>query len=236
MDILFAFLFFAALIFIIIGIFKPNLALFWLKNNKTRTNSFVIYGVVMVVSLLGVGIYAPDQATNSISATTNKQVAYEQLYSAMPGSEKSFIVIVNKYIPLYKQAPNELKKSALVTKRFNEIKNLMNRSPEFSDWIGTIADMGTNGDGKAYVTIKVADNISMETMNNVLSDIQYNTLISQKLSIFKNLSNLASGDKVKFSGILLGENNTLGQTNITEKGKMLSPRFLVRFTKIEAFN
>lgn len=142
--------------------------------------------------------------------------------------QQGFMQAIAEYAGKYKKAENELQKSALVTERFERFTKLKGDPKRIKDWIGVIETMGTNGDGKAYVTIRLSPNLlTVSTWNNAFSDTKDHSLIPQSSPVFKKLAQMKVGNVVKFSGRLKRA------TNVTEEGKMMTPDFLFIFTDIE---
>lgn len=142
--------------------------------------------------------------------------------------QKGFIETVQDYSSQYDAAPNELKKSSVAKKRMDAFAKLKGDPRKISGWYGTIEKLGTNGDGDAFITIKLlVDNITVSTWNNSFSDAGSNTLIKNGSPLYEAISEMAEGNVVMFSG-------ALGKIkNVTEKGKMTEPDFLFKFTKVE---
>lgn len=142
--------------------------------------------------------------------------------------QRDFIQTVQDYSAQYEAAPNELKKSTVSRKRLEAFSKLKGDPRKISGWYGTIEKLGTNGDGDAYLTIRLlADNITVSTWNNALSDSGSNTLIKNGTPLYEGISDMAEGNVVMFSG-------GLGKVkNMTEKGKMTDPDFLFKFSKVE---
>ncbi|MDE2441082.1 MAG: hypothetical protein KGP14_08655 [Betaproteobacteria bacterium] len=171
----------------------------------------MIRSILLLVTLAisGAGI-AADQAIN---------------YSDF---QQGFMQAIAEYSGKYKKAENELQKSALVTERFQRFTKLKGDPKHIKDWIGVVETMGTNGDGKAYATIRLSPNLlTVSTWNNAFSDASDHSLIPQSSPVFKKLALMKPGNVVKFSGRLKHAKN------MTEEGKMLTPDFLFIFTDIE---
>lgn len=148
----------------------------------------------------------------------------------LPYSEfqRGFMQIVVEYAQKYPRAENELLKSALVTERFNRFKTLKGDPRQIKDWMGVLENMGTNSDGKAYVTIRLSPKVlTFSTYNNSFSDMHDHSLIPQSSKIYSKLASMKIGNVVKFSGRLKQA------TNLTEAGKMTEPNFLFIFSDIE---
>jgi hypothetical protein len=142
--------------------------------------------------------------------------------------QKNFMVIIANYAQKYQQAENELLKSALLTERQKQFETLPGDPRAIQNWTGVLTELGTNGDGNAYVTISLSPNlVTVSTWNNSFSDAGDNTLIKQATPIFQRLAQMKEGNVVHFSGKLQRVKN------MTEEGKMTTPDFLFKFTNIE---
>ncbi|WP_236189338.1 hypothetical protein [Pseudomonas pharyngis] len=142
--------------------------------------------------------------------------------------QKHFVEIIQDYSAQYEAAPNDLKKSTVARKRLEALSQLKGDPRKISGWYGTIEKLGTTGDGDAFLTIKVlADNVTVGTWNNSLSDTGSNTLIKNGTPLYDEISEMSEGNVVMFSG-------GLGRAkNLTEKGRMTEPDFLFKFSKVE---
>jgi len=160
-------------------------------------------------------------AASSIASAETKSVTVSDF-------QKGFIETVQDYSAQYEAAPNELKKSSVAKKRIDAFAKLKGDPRKVVGWYGTIEKLGTNGDGDAYLTIRMlVDNVTVSTWNNSLSDSRSNTLIKNGTALYDDLSEMSEGNVVMFSG-------AIGQAkNLTEKGKLVEPDFLFKFTKIE---
>lgn len=180
--------------------------------------------IIIVLSALAVGCGKQEPPRQPAAALQNQQTVPVQ-YSEF---QHGFMSIVADYAKRYDAAENELQKSALFTERIKQFRKLKGKPEHIKDWIGVLKQMGTNGDGKAYLTISLSPNLlTVSTWNNSFSDISDHTLIPQKSPIYTKLAQMKEGNVVMFSGKLLRT------TNITEKGKMTEPDFLFAFTNIE---
>ena len=156
------------------------------------------------------------------SISESKSISYSDF-------QRDFMAIVLEYSQKYPRAENELQKSSLVTERLNRFRKLKGDPRRIKDWYGTLESMGTTGDGKAFVTIRLASvpDLRVSTWNNFFSDSKDKSLIPQSSKVYAKLAAMKKGNVVKFSG-------TLRQpTNPTEEGKMVTPNFLFIFTEID---
>lgn len=161
----------------------------------------------------------------ALFATT--AAAGEPLTVSTPKDEARFVQVVVAAMSDYQAAPNELKKSSVKVARNRELQKVL-PTGKFKDWYGTLGELHTTGDGAAYVTIQLpADNITVKTWNNELSDYEHHTLIPNGSPLYETLASLAVGDTVKFSGRMFREGS------LTEEGGMTAPEFIARFSAIE---
>lgn len=142
--------------------------------------------------------------------------------------QREFMQINIEFSRRYPTLQNELQKSALVAERFDRFKKLKGDPRVIKNWLGVLEGMGTNGDGKAFVTIRLTPKeLTFSTWNNSFSDMSDHSLIPQSSPVFKKLATMKIGNVVKFSGRLKHTKN------LTEDGKMTTPDFLFIFKDIE---
>ena len=164
-----------------------------------------------------------------------KEIA-ENPILGLPEIQQQFVSIIQECTTEYDKAPNELKKSAIRTKRGNLIKEVLDNSRKFNDWVCIVTDMSTTGRGNASFSLKIeGTKIQLGNMNNEFSDLFDNTLIEQNNPLYDIISELRKGDKVKISGSFLKSlnNDYIYEVSLTENGSMQKPDFVVRFETIE---
>lgn len=161
----------------------------------------------------------------------------EEKVSGIPQIQQDFYNVLEQTKKEYKDAPNELKKSAIRTKRGEMIENALGSNLQFSDWIGTVEEMRTTGGGKAIFQVRLLESkVDIMTMNNEFSDIFGNTLIEQSNPLYQIIAELKEGDKVRVSGQFLSspDNDYVFELSLTESGGMNRPQFIVNFKKVIA--
>lgn len=202
------------------------------KIKKTGCLTKIAAGFLIIIAIGFLGNLLPKK-NNSGSTTDPENTAQNVQVSA---EQQNFVKIVESYYSLYKQAPNELKKSALRAERKTAIQGALG-TMTVQDWVGTLRDMGTNSEGKASLTIQLAGSkIEIKTWNNAVSDIADKTLIETGSELYNTLSNLSKGSTVRFSGTFKpGENDYIREASLTELGSMTSPAFIMSFTNVSAY-
>lgn len=107
------------------------------------------------------------------------------------------------------------------------------KSLAIKDWIGHIEKLSTNADGKGVLTIKIADNVYVQTWNNAISDIDGETLIDPDSPLYQKVSSLKTGQLVSFSGSFIRNKvDCVRESSLTLQGSIESPEFIMRFSNI----
>ena len=193
-------------------------------------------GIVLGVLILIAIISSPDKSNEVTSQNTGESAKSTSSKATVsvnkPESQLQFEEVITKYITPYKKAKNELKKSSTRSSRKGELRNVINDF-EVQNWAGTINQLRTNTEGKAILSIRITPNIEVKTSNNALSDVVSNTLIEQNSQLYNKLMELSVGQEVIFSGHFFNsDGDYIQEQSITEKGTMVNPEFLMKFTNI----
>jgi len=169
--------------------------------------------------------------TNRSSNTTNQTII-----DSRPEEQKQFESVIATFSQQFDKAVNELQESSYRKDRMNAIKELK-IDTQINGWIGTLNQLKTNTEGKAYISIKLNNNLTISTWNNALSDIMDNTLISMDSALYKTLINMKTGQKVKFSGSFFNSDlDYFKEKSVTIRGAMKTSDYLMRFSSVEAIN
>ena len=108
-------------------------------------------------------------------------------------------------------------------------------SHRVQDWVGTIYELSSNSEGKGVLSVQISDNVYIKTWNNKLSDIGHDTLIDPNSSLFKTLSGLSEGNKIKFSGSFLpSDTDCIREGSLTLSGSMTEPEFIMQFERVQS--
>lgn len=161
-------------------------------------------------------------------------VAPSPLAAAEPArsSAERLLSVVRDYADRYKSAPNEMAQGALRPARARVICQAL-PDPSATDWMGSVELLSSNNEGKGVLSVRISDSLSVETMNNALSDIPYNTLIPVGSRVQQEAMALHHGQRVVFSGSFVPDNDDcIKETSLTVWGDMTEPSFLFRFSAI----
>lgn len=157
----------------------------------------------------------------------------------IPEEQASLCALVSKRASEYRDARrmNELRRSAI---REARRRDFLARGATATDWLGTIVDLGTNGDGKAYVSVKLhcaRGDVILHTWTMSITDAADETMLAPSDPRFATLSTLAPGAQVRFSGTFIegDEANGWRETSLTERGGMRAPELVFRFTSVAVY-
>ncbi|MCL2459416.1 MAG: hypothetical protein FWF31_11385, partial [Desulfobulbus sp.] len=88
-------------------------------------------------------------------------------------------------------------------------------------------------DGKAYIKVQVNPDLTLSTWNNSLSDIEDKTMIVQGTNLFNSLSSMTKGQKIKFSGSFIkDQQDYYKERSMTIDGSMTDPDYVFRFSEV----
>lgn len=152
----------------------------------------------------------------------------------MPAAEEEFIGAVQQGQAAFRAAPNEMAKGGT---RFQRRLAICRTLPGIavSDWVGQIAQLESNSDGKGVLQISLAPDIRVETWNNDLSDIGSNTLIDPSTPLFATLTRMTVGTKVLFSGSFIPSDvDCVEEHSLSLSGAMTDPEFVFRFAAVSS--
>lgn len=158
------------------------------------------------------------------------------LAQEIPVDQQKFSDAIGTSRTTYDEAPNDLVKSSERKSRAKAICEIVDKG-KIKDWVGTVYDLTTNGDGNGVLSIELAGEIWVSTFNNAFSDISSETLVPADSDLFKNLMVLAKGQSVTFSGEFFKSakkyQDCLQEQSLTEAGSMSEPEFLFRFSDVK---
>jgi hypothetical protein len=204
-------------------------------------------GMIVVHFILAITItIATEMSMNSGNSYVNITSQQESSTSNIdqidiPDRQQEFLNLISEFSEEYSSAPNDLKKSAVRTKRANSLKELFSKSLSVTNWVGNINEMSTTGEGNAHIQVKlVGVDVSFANTNNELSDLVDKTLINQSSPLFTKVADFSEGDQVFINGVLRTDFDTdeggdfLDESfSFTEAGSMTDPIFLIKFNDID---
>jgi len=206
------------------------------KYKKTSS----VGGIVLIL-LVGLVLWMcsnsnKNRNTSTSSSTTKATQTTNYSVDVRPDTQKKFEQIFIKYSAEFDKAGNELQESQARDSRKKEYQQLGLKTA--TDWIGTLKNLKTNSEGKAYIYIDLSEkNLTICTWNNSFSDSGDNTLIPMESELFKTLSTMKEGSKVKFSGTFI-TGSTMDHFDLsgalTIRSAMKNPDFVMKFSQVSA--
>lgn len=186
--------------------------------------------VLLFVALGAAGCGEPTAVNTStpvdqlISTQKNQSIV-----NVMPPDQLRVIAVIDEYAAKYESAPNELQKSALWKERNKAIQRAGQslKGEKDKKWVGILETMKTTSEGNAYIVVRIAPNITLSTANMELTDIGNDTLIKNGSKDYLALSAMPEGSIIRFKFFMDPEGLA-----ITERGRMVDPNFLAKFSGI----
>jgi hypothetical protein len=101
-------------------------------------------------------------------------------------------------------------------------------------WVGKALRVDTTFSG-ATLEVELPCDATIMTWNNSLSDIKDGTNIKEGTALYKAVSILSTGQRVRFSAqFLTDEKGHLRESSLTRSGGMRSPDLIVKFVDVRA--
>jgi hypothetical protein len=209
----------------------------WFKKKK------IIIPLILLVVVIGAsssGSSKDSSKSEKATTSTGSEKAAEPVaeepavgeYGNYPAAQAKFIKVIEVARDTIDAAETDLQESVALRTRDKDLCAILGNY-KATNWTGIIDNVGANGEGKAYVEIKIADNVKVKTWNNAFSDLNDGTLIPETSKFFNSLVALKKGDLVTFSATFLrGDNFCLKKANLTQTFYAIDPGFIVRFTNV----
>ena len=186
---------------------------------------------IIAVGLLVIAAFALSSQDKTTADKTAADKAYAEM---MPPSETAFIATVKNARQQYNAGANEMAKGATRPGRKAALCNLLT-GVEATNWVGKIARLSTNNDGRGVLAISIADDIQVKTWNNALSDIGDHTLIDPNSDLYRRAVNLQNGQVIRFTGrFFRNDTDCVHETSLSMSGSMREPEFLFQFSDISS--
>ena len=228
--------------------------------NEKRSDSFYALGrlyaknpktfisiVISVLALVGYFFYvdyhdgerykrnAEDYDNRMIDSVPVRTNAEAEI--VMPADQQTFIKIVSEAQRREKTAENDMQRGGIKAERTKALcanPTLFNKADA---WVGRLVNINANSDGKGVLSIEIAKDIQVKTMNNAFSDIRYLTLLEPGTELFTTVSQMKLGDLVQFSGQFFRTEGSdcIGEGSLSLKGKLQGPEFIFRFNAVAPY-
>jgi hypothetical protein len=166
--------------------------------------------------------------------TSDKAAADKAIAEMMSPSERDFITTLKYTRQQYNAGANDMAKGAIRPARKTALCNFL-VGLEATNWVGKIAKLSTNNDGRGVLAISIGDDMQVKTWNNALSDIGDHTLIDPSSNLYRRALNLQTGQIVSFSGhFFRNDTDCIQETSLSMSGSMQEPEFLFQFSDVSS--
>lgn len=200
-------------------------------SDSEKKASAVASGVAGASSAGTVALPAGSVAPAAVAASSSAPSAVA--VPPLPADEQAFVQAVMGATESYRAAGTDFQKGATRPARAKAVCKAVS-SPKVSKWVGTVAKLSTNSDGKGVISISIAKNVELKTWNNTLSDIGTGSLIEPGSKLFNVLGTLNVGDGVVFSGSFeKSETDCYRESSMTLDGSMKNPEYIMKFQSVE---
>lgn len=200
------------------------------------------FGALFIIVMVIAVVTGEDKAGSTQSSTTGLSAAatsaprpppiQDRMLTLMPASQSALVAVVESARKQYSVGANDMAKGAARPTRAQAIcAALQSRSVE--GWVGRVANLSSNGEGKGVLAIEIGPKVTVKTWNNSLSDIGSSTLIEPSSPLFGVASKLYTGQLVRFGGTLI-QNSTdcILESSMSLAGSIREPDFIFRFRSV----
>ena len=152
----------------------------------------------------------------------------------MPADERALIAAAEKGRAAFETGANEMAKGAARPARARDICATFASSLRAVNWIGKVASLSSNGEGKGVLAVEISPGVHIKTFNNSFSDMSSNTLIQPGTGLHAKAVALSPGQQVVFSGTFFrSETDCINEVSLTIRASTEKPEFILRFSDVE---
>jgi hypothetical protein len=174
----------------------------------------------------------PEASFRPMPATVAPHPVAPTTSDESSADQEGLIQVVQAAVRQYHDGQNDMQKGAARPMRAQAIARVV-PSRRVHDWIGTVTELTTNGEGKGVLMIQSGPDTSVRTWNNALSDISDTTMIDPQSPLFQTVLQLHKGQKVRFSGTFMAsQTDYIEECSMTLGGSITEPEFIMRFASI----
>ena len=154
--------------------------------------------------------------------------AAENAAPQMPERESQLIEIFAKARKQYDSGHAGVKSKDVRVGLQIQVIEFMEAGQDTKDWVGTVKTRGTSPEGDAWITIEIADGITVSTWQTHFFDQNQGTLIPNYSPLFERAHSLRIGQSVVFSGKIIES------VTSNDEEMIVRPQLIARFTALKA--
>jgi hypothetical protein len=147
--------------------------------------------------------------------------------SNMPQRERELIDILMSARKTYQtsHSPTPAKEARMDMQI--RVISFMRQSQLATDWVGTVKSRGITPDGNAWISIEIADGVTISTWQNEHEDADSSTMFRPHAKLFAAAQSAKIASPIIFSGTIL-------KSVLANDEEMVShPQFIARFTSLK---
>ncbi len=179
--------------------------------------------LLLVLPLLGGPVAAQAPAASSAAP----------LLPPTPSGEDGFIKAVEDGRQTFNNGLNDMVRGVARPRRAEALCRMVPRG-RMDNWVGKLATLGSSPGGRGVVAIEIAPKLVIATNRTEAADDKDKTLIDVRSPLFGNAAVLAVGDRVVFSGTLVGgPDDCFKEIGKDAATSMSTPEFVMRLDAIK---
>lgn len=198
----------------------------------------VFLAILFIGLAIGIILSIVDPSEDTIARRSGFRDAADMKMSeiakrGLPNEERDFIAAVERARNAYGVGANDMAKGASRPLRAKEVCSAV-PSARAENWIGTLATLSSNSDGRGVLGVEVAKDLALTTWNNDVSDVRDQTLLTPGSEVFNRAAAMKTGDVVRFSGdFAKSDTDCFRESSLTLHGSMTDPAYIMKFRSIE---
>ena len=163
----------------------------------------------------------------AIPAVSFADDAPESGASNMPQRERELIDILMSARKTYQTSHSATPAKDARMEMQIRVIGFMRQSQVATDWVGTVKSRGTTPDGNAWISIEIADGITVSTWQNEHEDADSATMFRPHAKLFAATQSAQIASPIIFSSTIL-------KSVLTNDDEMvMHPQFIARFTALK---
>src|SRR3569833_3698632 len=163
----------------------------------------------------------------ALPAVSFAEDAPESGAAKMPQRERELIDILMSARKTYQTCHSASPAKDARMEMLIRVISFMRQSQVATDWIGTVKSRGTTPDGNAWISIEIADGITVSTWQNEHEDSDSATMFRPHAKLFAAAQSAKLASPILFSGTIL-------KSVLANDEEMVShPQFIARFSSLK---
>lgn len=186
---------------------------------------FGLVGAIVLITVIS-AITEGGDGDSANSAQADRE-------ARMPESQLQFVGAAQQARQSASEASNDMAKGGIRADRAAQICQALAGNAGIQGWVGEVTKIDSNSDGKGVLSISLAENVTVTTWNNALSDIGSGTLIEPNTDLFNTVSAMTRGDLVEFGGqFTQSDVDCVGEQSLTLDGSLTDPEYTMVFENV----